>query len=184
MSAVTPVGSNVVQVTVDDFDPLISYDDYTAWTTPDPSLNPTWFNETQEVTGSPWHQGEPHLRKCVGVLWKLTISDVSPHLDHGHGDDIQFHVCAPFNSSWTAWLIDLASSIAIYGAGTNYTVAIDSSSDQPYKELITGRNESGRNVLYSTDQLTYSPHTVQITNQGESLLLDLIVFTAELGAEG
>jgi hypothetical protein len=45
-------------VTVDDFDPLISYSNYADWTTPDPSQNPTWFNATEEVTGSPWHQGK------------------------------------------------------------------------------------------------------------------------------
>lgn len=51
-------GQNTVQVTVDDFDPLVSYANYDDWTTPDPSLNPTWYNETEAVTGSPWHQGE------------------------------------------------------------------------------------------------------------------------------
>jgi len=35
-----------------------------------------------------------------------------------------------------------------------------------------------------TDQLTYSPHTIEITNEGESLLLDLITFDLALGAEG
>ena len=50
-----------IPVTVDDFDPLVSYSNYADWTTPDPSLNPTWYNETEEVTGSPWHQGELHL---------------------------------------------------------------------------------------------------------------------------
>jgi hypothetical protein len=44
-------------VTVDDFDPLVAYSKYEDWTTPDPSQNPTWFNASQEVTGSPWHQG-------------------------------------------------------------------------------------------------------------------------------
>lgn len=48
-------------VTVDDFDPLVSYSNYADWTTPDPSQNPTWFNATEDVTGSPWHQGEPSI---------------------------------------------------------------------------------------------------------------------------
>jgi len=46
-------------VTVDDFDPLVSYSNYADWTTPDPSQNPTWFNATEDITGSPWHQGKP-----------------------------------------------------------------------------------------------------------------------------
>lgn len=74
--------------------------------------------------------------------------------------------------------------LAIYGAGTNYTITIDPSSQSPYTETFTDKNATGRNVLYSTDELTYSPHTIEITNQGESLLLDLIVFEAELGAQG
>jgi hypothetical protein len=45
-------------VIVDDFDPLVSYSNYADWTTPDPSQNPTWFNASEEVTGSPWHQGK------------------------------------------------------------------------------------------------------------------------------
>ena len=45
-------------VTVDDFDPLVAYSKYADWTTPDPSQNPTWFNASQEVTGSAWHQGK------------------------------------------------------------------------------------------------------------------------------
>lgn len=78
----------------------------------------------------------------------------------------------------------IASSITVYGAGTDYTVNIDSSLDQQYIEKITGRNETGRNILYSSDQLTYSPHTISIINQGESLLLDLITFEVQLGADG
>lgn len=50
--------SSPITVTVDDFDPLVSYSNYEDWTTPDPSQNPTWFNATEDVTGSPWHQGE------------------------------------------------------------------------------------------------------------------------------
>lgn len=52
---------NMFLITVDDFDPLVSYSNYADWMTPDPSLNPTWYNETQEVTGSPWHQGKQDM---------------------------------------------------------------------------------------------------------------------------
>jgi hypothetical protein len=76
-----------------------------------------------------------------------------------------------------------ASSIGIYGAGTNYSITIDPSSQQPYTETFTGQNATGRNVLYSTSALTYSPHTIEITNEGESLLLDLFMFDVELGAQ-
>ena len=78
----------------------------------------------------------------------------------------------------------IADNIVIYGAGTNYTITIDPSSEQPYTETFTSRNESGRNPLYSSDQLTYSPHTIEITNEGESLLLDVIMTVLDLGAQG
>lgn len=74
--------------------------------------------------------------------------------------------------------------IAIHGAGTNYTITIDPSSANPYTETFTDRNATGRNELYSSEELTYSPHTVEITNNGDSLLLDMIFFIVELGAEG
>ena len=81
--------------------------------------------------------------------------------------------------------LTIGSNIAIYGAGTSYTITIDASSQQPHNETITGgRNETGRNVLYMTDQLTYSPHTIEITNEGDFLLLDLITLEVNLGAEG
>jgi hypothetical protein len=45
-------------LTIDDFDPLVGYSNYADWQTPDPSVNPTWYNATMDVTGSPWHEGE------------------------------------------------------------------------------------------------------------------------------
>lgn len=66
-----------VQVNVDDFDPLFIYEDPTAWMTPDPSQNPTWWNASSAETGSPWNQGgcdiasgpQPSgpVRGCVAV---------------------------------------------------------------------------------------------------------------------
>ena len=47
-----------INVTVDDFDPLISYSNYGDWQTPDPSVNPTWYDASRDVTGSIWHEGE------------------------------------------------------------------------------------------------------------------------------
>ena len=48
----------MINVPIDDFDPLIGYSNYADWQTPDPSVNPTWYNASQEVTGSIWHEGE------------------------------------------------------------------------------------------------------------------------------
>jgi hypothetical protein len=107
--------------------------------------------------------------------------------------DIQLRTIRPVSSeqkqhsislvSLLAYLeLTIGSNIAIYGAGTSYTITIDPSSQQPYNETITGgRNETGRNVLYMTDALTFSPHTIEITNEGDFLLLDLIEFGVDAG---
>ena len=47
-----------LNLTVDDFDPLVSYSDYDSWQTPNPQDHPDWYNQTEEVTNMPWHQGE------------------------------------------------------------------------------------------------------------------------------
>lgn len=48
----------MTNVTIDDFDPVIVYSNYGDWQTPNPQENPTWWNAPQNVTNSPWHQGE------------------------------------------------------------------------------------------------------------------------------
>jgi hypothetical protein len=45
-------------LTVDDFDPVVHYSDYTVWETPNPQDHPDWFSATPDVTGSQWNQGE------------------------------------------------------------------------------------------------------------------------------
>jgi len=107
--------------------------------------------------------------------------------------DIQLHTIRPVSlalrrlsillvSSLASLKLIIGSNIAIYGAGTSYTITIDPSSQQPHTETITGgRNETGRNVLYSTNALTFSPHTIEITNEGDFLLLDLLEFGVDAG---
>jgi hypothetical protein len=78
-----------------------------------------------------------------------------------------------------------ATTLAIYGAGTNYSITIDPSSSQPYTETITNKNSTGRNLLYSSDRLFVGRHSVEVVNNGRGdLTLDLFVTAAELGAQG
>ncbi|KAJ9115405.1 hypothetical protein QFC22_005162 [Naganishia vaughanmartiniae] len=46
-----------LNLTIDDFDPLITYTNPLQWATPNPQDHPSWFNQTQQETGSVWHQG-------------------------------------------------------------------------------------------------------------------------------
>jgi hypothetical protein len=52
-------------LTIDDFDPLIAYSNYADWSTPDPSLNPSFWNARGEVTGVAWHEGESVGRQLI-----------------------------------------------------------------------------------------------------------------------
>lgn len=76
------------QLTIDDFDPLFSYSDYTAWQTPNPQDNPTWWNESSQVTGSVWHQATYHYTDQVGQKVSLEFKGASlpyftsPSLSH------------------------------------------------------------------------------------------------------
>lgn len=78
-----------------------------------------------------------------------------------------------------------SSFLAIYGAvgpdAVNYTVSIDSST-QTFTN--TQNATTGRTLLYSNSSLGNTHHQAVITNYGSGLLLDLFVFTAELGAPG
>jgi hypothetical protein len=71
--------ATTVQLTIDDFDPLFHYDDYTIWQTPDPQDNPTWWNETQQVTGSIWHEATYHYTEQVGAKVTLNFTGKSTH---------------------------------------------------------------------------------------------------------
>lgn len=76
----------VVTVRADDFDPIVAYENYTAWQTPDPQDHPTWYNESSSVTGVPWYEGEQGVLQSTA----LTTSNVSQH----HVKDLcnlQFH---------------------------------------------------------------------------------------------
>lgn len=79
------------------------------------------------------------------------------------------------------------SSIAVYGAtgpDPNYTITLDPSK-QPFTTSLQTQNATeGRTLLYSSNELSYAPHTIEVTNVGGGLLLDLFVVGVELGAEG
>ncbi|ORX39114.1 hypothetical protein BD324DRAFT_311338 [Kockovaella imperatae] len=144
-------------IAVDDFDPLIGYSNYDDWSTPDPQDHPTWWNATSDVTGVPWYEATYHYTTVKGA---------------------------------TVYFNFTGSSLAIYGASgpdtANYTIKIDPDLPQPFSQSYSTSNATGngRTLLYSTDQLAYAAHQVQIINDGSGLLLDMIEFGVELAAEG
>ncbi|ORY29306.1 hypothetical protein BCR39DRAFT_532216 [Naematelia encephala] len=65
-SNVTTNTSNL-NVTIDDFDPLISYSDYSDWSTPDPQDHPDWFNASSSITSEVWHEATYHYTTVQGA---------------------------------------------------------------------------------------------------------------------
>jgi len=55
-------------VTIDDFDSLLTYEDQAVWSTPDPSA--TGF----DVTNSPWLMGTFHETKTKGASVSLNFT--------------------------------------------------------------------------------------------------------------
>lgn len=63
-----------VNVTVDDFDSILSYADQSVWETPDPS-SPMF-----DATKSPWLMGTFHKTDTVGAF--LSINFTGAHWSH------------------------------------------------------------------------------------------------------
>ncbi|WWD22547.1 hypothetical protein CI109_107040 [Kwoniella shandongensis] len=69
--------SNLQNVTVDDFDSLITYSDYSQWTTPNPQDHPSWYNATGDVTGVPWHEATIHYTTIPNASFSLNSTATS-----------------------------------------------------------------------------------------------------------
>ncbi|WRT63792.1 uncharacterized protein IL334_000717 [Kwoniella shivajii] len=66
--------SQMVNVTFDDFDPIVSYADLSQWSTPNPQDNPTWYKANESETGLPWHQATLHYTTVKGAELSLDFS--------------------------------------------------------------------------------------------------------------
>jgi hypothetical protein len=49
---------------------------------------------------------------------------------------------------------------------------------------VTAPGNDTRYLLFGTDELTYGPHQVTMTNGDGGMMLDLVEFGVELGAQG
>ncbi|OCF31233.1 hypothetical protein I316_07202 [Kwoniella heveanensis BCC8398] len=127
--------NNYVNITYDDFDPLIKYADLTQWTTPNPQDNPTWYRQGEGVTGVPWHEATLHYTSVQGAELSFNFT---------------------------------ASQIWIYGSlnasSPSYSITLDGSkSDQSPSSV-----PNGRALLYSSTELSNSPHQLTLTNNNNA----------------
>ena len=122
----------------------------------------------------------------------MTPSYISLYRSPGRDSTLQLYWCVWSSRSAERRLTATAigASIAIYGASgpdpAKYTVKIDPQLPQPFSQSFTTPNATGngRTLLYSSDQLAYAPHQIQIINEGSGLLLDVIEIGTELSAQG
>ncbi|WVQ62703.1 uncharacterized protein L199_000851 [Kwoniella botswanensis] len=66
--------SQTINVTYDDFDPLVVYSDLGQWSTPNPQDNPTWYKASENETGLPWHQATLHWTTEKGAELSLNFT--------------------------------------------------------------------------------------------------------------
>lgn len=163
-----------VQVWIDDFDPLFAYSDYTAWQTPNPQDNPTWWNATRDVTGSVWYEATWHYTTLPGQKVSLNFTGEPPN---------------PCTVHLYEESLIKGSAVTLYGAGgptdTSYSITLDPSSQTPFTQTYSTPNVTdGRTVLFQMEGLNQARHTLELENLGSGLLLDAAVVTVPLGAGG
>jgi hypothetical protein len=162
-----------VNVTVDDFDSVISYADQSVWQTPDPS-SPS-FN----ASGSSWLMGTYHTTDVLNASFAFNFTGTS-RLHGLTGIPMYFHLLGP--------------AIYIYGyAGPSYgsyEVQIDTSSS--ILSAYSSSNTSTPHLLYGANNLTYGPHELAIRNLGKrgedaggnNFLFDFLQTTVQMAPAG
>ncbi|WVQ80956.1 hypothetical protein IAT38_003063 [Cryptococcus sp. DSM 104549] len=148
------MSASKINVTYDDFDPLIVYSDYSQWQTPNPQDNPTWYNATEDVTGVPWHQATIHSTTTQGASFA-------------------------FNFTTTAvWIYGAAGPSA---DSSNVTVTLDGT---PTTISPTNTTDAGgRTLLWSQQGLEEGKvHNVEVQNEGSGVGVDMVVLEYDIGS--
>ncbi|CED84703.1 hypothetical protein [Phaffia rhodozyma] len=152
----------VGNLTVDDFDSLLSYADQTQWSTPNPQLNPGWFNDTSQAgADAVWHEATWHKTNVPGASVAFNFTGSSLYVWGATGP-----TCGSYQ-------------ITLDGNVSNHTA---------YNTV----NGTDRFLLYGASNLSYSAHELTLQNLGDldgqsggELLLDLVeVAVAFAGAGG
>ena len=157
-------------VTIDDFDPVVSYSNQWQWTTPDPSA-PDFV-----VTDEFW-QGTYHSTNAVGatafILFTGTLCFVAPVTRNPN--------------------LGIGSEIEVYGRkGPTYgsfSVTLDRNITE--HTAFDRVNSTNSTLLFSATNLTYDRHALILTNlgpkttdEGSSFLLDYVKWRFEAAPAG
>lgn len=158
-------------VTIDDFDSLLTYEDNSIWTTPDPSAS------NYSIAG-PWLRGTYHKTETEGASVSLNIT----------GEFVLMTSVERILS----YVSCSGPSLYIYGAKGpdygSYEVDIDSVSLQYSAYQPVSDNTS--QILFAASNLTYANHNIVLRNLGaqssagdkggDAFLLDFIDSTIQV----
>ncbi|OXG89871.1 hypothetical protein C345_01954 [Cryptococcus neoformans A2-102-5] len=147
-----------INVTFDDFDPLLVYSDYTQWSTPNPQDHPTWYNASENETGVPWHEATIHYTTIQGASFAFNFTASS------------------------AWIYGASGPSS---STTNYTTTLDGASSSHTAENTTSSDNAlgqGRTLLWSAQGLEEGEaHKVELRNEGSGVGVDLVVLEVDVG---
>lgn len=147
-----------INVTFDDFDPLLVYSDYTQWSTPNPQNDPTWYNASESETGVPWHEATIHYTTIQGASFTFNFTASS------------------------AWIYGAAGPSS---SATNYTITLDGTSSSHTAENTTSSDNTlgqGRTLLWNAQGLEEGKvHKVELKNEGSGVGVDLVVLEVDVG---
>ncbi|KAI5450921.1 hypothetical protein NCC49_002661 [Naganishia albida] len=160
-----------LNLTIDDFDPLIAYSNPVQWTTPNPQDHPSWFNQSQQETGSVWHQATYHQTNVPGAEARFNFTGATLDI---------------YGFSNTSYQIIIDPSLPEpYTANITTSTGLASSADSESRHALFSSTS-----LSSNAQLNYAQHEVLIRNVGAKeglgvLGLDYVVVGGiPVGAEG
>ena len=148
--------SNAVNynITIDDFDSILTYSDQALWTTPDPSS----FNYTSN--GSPWLRGTYHNTTVIGASVALNFTGPA------------IFVYGAIGPAYGAYQVVL-DQVTLNGTAFRTAPSIGS-------YLLFGTSD----LTYGNHEIVLSNLGASSNNSGNAFLLDFILSTIQLAPTG
>lgn len=165
-----------MNLTVDDFDSVITFADQSQWSTPDPQKNLPF-----DPTKSPWLDGTYHLTNIANASFSFDFEGESM----ADSVNIEEDPCSPSLEG---------PALFVYGASGpdygSYEISLDGGSI--ILSAHASSNASIPHLLYSNSSLPYANHTLKVTNLGAlngdqgagKFLFDYLLATTEIAPTG
>jgi len=142
-------------ITIDDFDSILTYSDQALWTSPDPSS----FNYTSD--GSPWLRGTYHNTTVTGA--SVTLNFTGPAI----------YVYGAIGPAYGAYQVVLDNQVTLNGTAFRTTPFTGS-------HLLFGTSD----LTYKNHQIVLRNLGASTANSGKAFLLDYIQSMIQLAPAG